>query len=29
MLIAAFYVIINAVVDFIYLAIDPRIRRRA
>ena len=29
MLIAAFYVIINAVVDFIYLAVDPRIRRRA
>jgi len=28
MLIAAFYVIINAVVDFIYLAVDPRIRRR-
>ena len=28
MLIAAFYVIINAVVDFIYLAIDPRIRQR-
>tara|TARA_B100002049_G_scaffold153468_1_gene114431 strand:- start:3330 stop:4373 length:1044 start_codon:yes stop_codon:yes gene_type:complete len=25
MLIAAFYVIINAVVDFIYLAVDPRI----
>ena len=29
MLIAAFYVIINAVVDFIYLAIDPRIRTAA
>jgi len=28
MLIAAAYVIINAMVDFIYLAIDPRIRRR-
>lgn len=28
-LLAAAYVIINATVDFIYIAIDPRIRRRA
>ena len=28
-LLAAAYVIINAAVDFIYIAIDPRIRRRA
>ena len=27
-LIAAFYVLVNAVVDFLYMAIDPRIRRR-
>ena len=27
-LIAAFYVFVNAVVDFLYMAIDPRIRRR-
>ena len=28
-LLAAAYVIINATVDFVYMAIDPRIRRRA